>query len=76
MGDDMNIRNEIKSIITKSGWTLTAVAQELDEQSGKSFTVQNLSQKLIRGTIKYQEILYIAEIIGYEIKWVKKETDD
>lgn len=72
----MNMRNDIKSIIIKSGWTLTTVAEELKNKYNKSFTVQNLSQKLIRGTIKHQEILDIAEIIGYKIEWIKKETGE
>ena len=36
-------------------------------------SIQNLSQKLKRNTIKYQEMLDIADFLGYEIRWVKKE---
>lgn len=39
-----------------------------DEQT----TTQNISNKLSRGTIKYSEILEIADIIGYKIVWEKK----
>ena len=72
----MDLGNEIKSIIVKSGWNITGVANALNQKYGQSYTMQNLSQKLIRGSIKHQEVLDIAEILGYEIKWVKKETDD
>lgn len=37
----------------------------------KQTTVQNISNKLTRGTIKYSEVKEIAEIIGMEIEWKK-----
>lgn len=70
------MRNYVKSIAIGAGWSLTAVAKELSKKYGKSYTIQNLSNRLGDEAIKYREILDIAEIIGYEIKWVKKETND
>ncbi len=71
----MNIRNEIKSYIASTGWTIADIVKELnknrDEES--QTTPQNLSNKLSRGTIKYSEVHEIAEIIGYDIKWIKKD---
>lgn len=67
-----NIRNEIKSYIAQSGWTLTDIVKKLNEQHPSSpTTTQNISNKLSRGTIKYSEVKEIAKIIGYEIKWEK-----
>lgn len=64
------IKNEVKSYIVKEGFTMKKVAGLLDEKS--DVALQNLSNKLTRGTIKYSEIKEIAEILGYEIKWEKK----
>lgn len=71
---DNDIRNEIKSYIAKSGWTITDIVKALNEKypSEKDTTSQNLSNKLSRGTIKYSECREIAEIIGYKIEWVEK----
>lgn len=71
----MNIRNEIKSYIVSTGWTITDIVKELNKSKdiNNQTTPQNLSNKLSRGTIKYIEILEIANIIGYEIKWIKKD---
>lgn len=69
----MTIKNEIKSIIVKAGWTITDIAKALSEKTGNHYSVQNLSNKLSRGTLKYKEALDIAEIIGYKIEWVKKK---
>lgn len=67
----MPIKDDIKSLIIKSGWTMSDVVKALNEKYDRNDTVQNLSGKLSRGTLKYREALEIAEIIGYEIQWVK-----
>lgn len=66
-----NVRNEIKSYIAKSGMTLTEVVNEYNK-THKPTTTQNISNKLSRGTLKYQEALDIAEIIGCNIVWEEK----
>ena len=65
------IRNQVKSTLALQGWTLTRVVQKINERHPESrrTTVQNISNKLSRGTIKYSEILEIAEIIGIDIFW-------
>lgn len=68
----MTVKTDIKSIIIQSGWTMSAVIDALNRKYDRKDTVQNLSNKLTRGTLRYGEALEIAEIIGYEIKWVKK----
>ena len=69
----MGFREEIKSIIVKSGWTMSDIVKALNEKHSRRDTVQNLSNKLSRETLKYREALEIAEIIGYSIEWVKKD---
>lgn len=71
----MNVKNEINSYLAKTGWTLTAVAQELTLRHGKNVTVQNLSNKLTKGTIRYNEVVEIANIIGYDLVWTKRAND-
>lgn len=65
------IRNEIKSHIARSGWTMTDIVKKMNETRTEEewTTTQNLTNKLARGTIKYSEVLEIAKIIGYEITW-------
>jgi len=68
------IRNEIKSYIAKSGWTLTKIVEEMNKSrtDEDKTTSQNISNKLTRGTIKYSECKEIAEIIGFEIYWKER----
>ena len=70
-----DIKNEIKSYIAKSGWTLTNIVKEMNKaRSGaEQTTTQNISNKLTRGTIKYSECKEIAEIIGFSIEWKKRQ---
>lgn len=68
----MELKNDLKSIIIKSGWTMTAVSDELNHRRGTNTTVQNFSGKLRNETFKYSEIVEILDIIGYRIEWVKK----
>lgn len=74
-GAEMDIKNEIKSKLAASGYTLTQVVEKMNEglQDDKQTTVQNISNKLSRGTIKYSEVKEIAEIIGMKIEWIKTE---
>ena len=63
----MNAETQLKHILLEEKKKIKDIA-EMQETS-----IQNLSQKLKRNTIKYQEMLDIAEKLGYEIKWEKKE---
>lgn len=70
----IQIRNEIKSYIAASGWTLKDIVDAMNLKSPDSTTTpQNITNKLARGTLKYSEAKEIAEIIGYEIRWEKRE---
>ncbi|MGL5435945.1 MAG: LLM class flavin-dependent oxidoreductase [Lachnospiraceae bacterium] len=66
-----NIRNEIKSQIARSGWTLTDIVKEMNNRHpDEPTTSQNISNKLTRGTLKYSEAMEITHIIGFKIEWV------
>lgn len=69
-GDEMP--KFIKAKIVESGYTMTEVVEELNKR-GKEGSIQNLSQKLSRGSLRYDEAVEIADVIGYEIVWKKKE---
>lgn len=69
----MPLKEELKSIIIKSGWTMTQVVEELNKKHGKDTTVQNFSSKLTRGTLKYTEVEEVLDLIGYRIEWIQKK---
>ena len=71
---DNSIRNEIKSYIAASGWSLVDIVAKMNDSrpEDEQTTPQNISNKLTRGTIKYSEVKEIAEIIGFKVVWVKE----
>lgn len=69
----MELKDEIKAYIISSGWSITELNNELNKINNTEYTVQNLSSKIRKGSLKYSEILQIASIIGYEIMWVPKK---
>lgn len=67
------IHSEVKSQLAKCGFTLTEVVAAMNQTRAMNnqTTVQNVSNKLTRGTIKYSEVLEIASIIGCRIDWIE-----
>ena len=68
-----NIRSEIKAQIVREGRTMEAVVHELAEKYRWSRSVPNFSGKLSRGSLRYTEALELADVLGYDIIWQKRE---
>lgn len=66
-GNIMSARGEIKSILAKENITMTDLAKKIPT------SVNNLSNKLRNNTIKYEEVRQIADILGYDIQFVKRK---
>ena len=67
-----NIRNEIKAQIVRAGFTMQELVDRLHDDYGWSDSVSNLSAKLQRESIRYREIIELADVLGYEIVWLKR----
>ncbi len=68
----MGMKEDVKSYIVKSGWNISKVQEELNRINGTNFGMQNLSKKINNETLRYTEVLQIADIIGYKIEWTEK----
>lgn len=66
-------KNFIKGQIALNNLTAKEVHRRLVERFGRTDTFQNFSIKINRQTLKYDEILEIADVLGYEIIWKEKE---
>ena len=53
--------------------TMEAVVHELAEKYRWSRSVPNFSGKLSRGSLRYTEALELADVLGYDIIWQKRE---
>ncbi len=68
----MNVRNEIKAQIVRAGYTMQDVVDRLSDEYGWSDSVSNLSAKLQRESIRYREVMELADVLGYDIVWQKR----
>lgn len=72
------IHKEIKMNLARSGMTLTEVVSRMNKNRSEEnqTTIQNISNKIMRGTIKYSEILEIAAILNMSIVWTEKSEEE
>ncbi len=61
---------QLKGVLAGSGFTITSLVKQLNEK-GISTSVQNVSNKLKRGSLNYLEVVDMLEAIGYKIEWKK-----
>lgn len=69
---EINIRNYIKSLLSLNGVTLSEIANKLSERTGKEYTLDSLTGKLKRESFSLKEAFILADILGYELKFIKK----
>ncbi len=69
----MDVRKEIKKLLAEEADTLTNIAEQMSALSAKPVTMNNLSKKLRKGTIKFAEVQLIVNLLGYDVKFEKKK---
>lgn len=68
----MSVRNEIKAQIVCAGFTMQEAVDLLHDEYGWSDSISNLSAKLQRESIRYKEVVELADVLGYELIWQKR----
>lgn len=63
----MSAKETVKILLLKRGMTIKKLAEEMTEITGKLCTRQNLSNKIARSSLRYDEVEIIAKILGYKI---------
>ena len=63
-------REVVKILLMKNKVSLSMLARMLSTEDKKVYQ-QSLSAKLINGTLKYNEMVQICELLGYEIEFKK-----
>ena len=71
----LNIKNQIKAQILLAGFTMAETVDALSTDYGWSDSLSNFSAKLSRESLRYKEALELAQVLGYEIVWKKKEEN-
>lgn len=76
----MPIKETLKIMMIKTNnITLTEIVKRLNEKNMndpdfKPETIQNLSKKINKGTLRYDDAEKISEVLGYKIEWIPNEN--
>ena len=65
----VQIKNDIKSIMAKKGFNLNTLAKAYEDKYSRKMTVQNLGNKINNGTLRYFEVIEIADILGFDVEF-------
>lgn len=76
MNNNENQKDLIKRLIEERGTTFTNLIELLNKEHNHDFSSSSFSRKLSNNTLKYDEALQIASLLGFEIIWldIKKKT--
>lgn len=66
-------RRLVKDFLQENNISIYRLARMLNETYGRSASDSNLLNKLARSSFKVTELMDIAELFDYEIKFVKKQ---
>lgn len=68
----MSIRKKIKNLLINEESTIKELAEKLSQKKKTSINPDSISQKLLRESIKYNEVEEILDVMGYDIVFVKR----
>lgn len=68
----MNIRAQIKYWLSINQSTYEKLASDMTAVTGRKYTRGSLNSKLVRGTLSANELILIAEILGYKIEFIEE----
>lgn len=68
------LRSLIKDFLQQNDTSIYRLAKLLNERYGRSASVSNILNKMARGSFKVTELMDIAELFGYELKFVPKTS--
>ena len=77
MGKNLNTENrtrqKIKSFLAMNECTLKEVVEKMNANHPDTpTTAQNITNKLARETIKFSEVVEIAELLGYSVEFIPR----
>lgn len=67
------VKKQVKILLLQEDKLLKELAADLSKATNKKYTPDSLSHKIARNSLSYSEMVCIAEILGYEVKFVKKQ---
>ena len=69
----MPAKEEIKVMLARKNLSMRKLIEIINEHYNRKDTVQNLSNKLNRDSIRYKEVEEIADLLGYKLEFKSKD---
>lgn len=69
----LKVREQVKTLLSQEGVKQKELVAMLNKKTEKKYTQTSFAQKLSRGSLSYNEVMTIAEILGYDIQYVKEQ---
>jgi len=66
------LRDDIKILLLKNHMTMTELASKMSKLLSKNVSQNGLSQKLGKCSLRYDELMAILEILGYDFEYKKR----
>ena len=67
------VKKQIKILLLEEDFKIKDLVQLLSKQNGKKYTYDSFIHRLGRATITYEEMIDIADVLGYDIQFVKRQ---
>ncbi len=67
----MGINKDLRILLLNEAKTIKQLSEMANKLSDKKYTADGISQKLNKGTMKYDEVQFLAGVLGYEIEFKK-----
>ena len=72
----MTAKEYVKILLAKEAMTMTELVQLTNNNNNKRFTIDGLSHKMRKGTLRFEEFEFFTKLLGYEIVLRKIETEN
>lgn len=66
-GRGLDIKEIVKTMLAMKSTSMQAISSKLKEEKNINLSQSGLSKKLSTGTVRFNEIKAIAELLGYEV---------
>lgn len=73
---DLTFGEQVKIILSRKGMTIKELAEQIQEETGKAMSRQNLTQRLGRDNFQEQDMRMIAKILGCPFRLSIFPTDN
>lgn len=67
----MSANKDLRKLLLEETMSIKELAEMATKMSGKTITQYSISQKLNRDSMKYDEVKFLARVLGYEIEFKK-----